>query len=230
MVPTTEQSAAGRIFTEILLFKITESDEEVLSDTDAPPTKIQRMPSQPDSYSWHMAAPVALMNGRKKHQPILSNGGRFVKEVMTTQILTQKFFGDLDKVHKSFHMSVRADLELHQRPTFALLTVCNEGCDRETFKALCRYVVNDLHVIIDQSLGSPYKTELETLKGLESLSAQLEAFGGVLKENSATSQVRVPQSQPPTHQRKKPPGARNSQSSSSGTQSNPFMRAIEKHC
>lgn len=223
------------IFTEILLFDIKEvspRDEDAHSDSDAPPTKIQRLPSTSDSLSWSMSSPVALMNGRKKHQPILSNGGRFVKEVITTQILTQKFFKDLAKVDERFHLHLRVELVLHQRPTFVQLTISNSGCERESFKAVCRYFVNDLHAIVDQSLGSPYKTELETLKRLESLPAQLEAFGGVLKDNVATKEVAFSQVQSkPSPQRKRPeagPPADRQNSSNSG-HSNPFMRAIEKH-
>jgi hypothetical protein len=222
------------IFTEILLFKIKNAsmpDDEVHSDSDAPPTKIQRMPSTSDSFRWSMHSPVALINGRKKLQPILSNGGRFVKEVITTQILTQKFYRDLSKVDERFHVRLCVELVLHQQPTFAQLTINNEGSDKEAFKSICRYVANDLHAIVDQSLGSPYKTELEILKGLESLPAQLEAFGGVLKDNLSTAEVQFSKVQcNPSPQKKKQPPANVQSTSNSGTYSNPFLRAIEKHC
>jgi hypothetical protein len=230
------------IFTEILLFEIkgaSSPDDGVHSDSDAPPAKMQRMPSSTsDSLSWSMSSPVVIVNGRKKHQPILSNGGRFVKEVITTQILIQKFYSNLAAIDKRFHVGVTAELVLHQRPTFALLTVNSNGCDKETFKTMCRYVATDLHAIVDQSLGTPYKTELETLKGLQSLPEQLEAFGGVLKDNVATQEVKVNQvhmqSNPSPRRKKNRRGAgslANSQSSSnSGSASgNPFMRAIERH-
>jgi len=228
---------------------------EQLGDSDAPPNKIQRLPSSSDGAvaNWSFSTPYILINGRKKSQPTLKKGSRFIREVLATKILIQKFYNDTEKIDEKFHLKFQVEVTCHEKPTFVQLKIINNNTHKEVFKSVCRFVSQDLPNIVDHTLLSSYKSELETLKSLGSLEEQLEAFGCVLQQEKvaaplapeAASSDKVHTQCKASPQNSIPMSAGIKQeicTDDSGVQSgninaslkiedsNPFLKAIEKQC
>ncbi|XP_059474832.1 speckle targeted PIP5K1A-regulated poly(A) polymerase-like [Neocloeon triangulifer] len=201
--------AIYHIFTDVLTcHEVKNGDSQ--SDSGQPPSKMQKMPParSDDLASWEFATPIILLTSRKKHN-LTVNGCPFVKEFLITKVMTSQYYKDTSSIDEKFHLKFKLDVTSNRKPAFVNLHITNNGTALDTFRTLQRYVTQDLLALVNKTVLSPYKEELEKLNQCSSLEGQLEMFV-----------VQNPESKP------QPESGEGSIPKQTST--NPFLQAIEK--
>jgi hypothetical protein len=121
--------------------------EEALSDSEAPPCKIQRSSSD-DTKVWTFTTPY---------------------------------------IKTKFHLNIKVKVSMHTNPTHVLLDLINDGTELMTFRNVCKFLETHVKPIVEQTVSSPYKAELEKVAALEKLEDHIALFQDEKQKNPAGS-------------------------------------------